>query len=274
MYTRSRWSSSSRPATPTRGYGASTGVRNYEYSGYISFDVVHKDAMDIPERHRGASTNRVLPQAKSLIQAARRRSWHGAAARQPRGRSGGLLRHPRRSVELITEDIRNGLVARSDNNYSNRSSFEFRIMTTRSSRRRQSMGPQGQYNAARTGIESVSVMASASSPRVMSWRSGRGRRALANDTRPANRHGRGPKDAWTKDELQVMARDHGLDDSGNKEELAKRIYDHDPTIGTPSVLAGRLREGRFGRGSRCRTLRRQGLAARPVGAAPPPPTRE
>src|SRR5688572_24820990 len=115
------------------GYGASTGVRNYEYGGYVSIDVVHKDAMDIPERPPGRKHDvESYKLAKELIHAARKAimSWggpHGVLEASPVISYDGH----EKTVELITGEIRNGLVARSENNYSNRSSFEFRIMTTR-----------------------------------------------------------------------------------------------------------------------------------------------
>lgn len=115
------------------GYGASTGVRNYRFDGYVSVDVVHKDATAIPALPHDRKHDVVsYIQAKTLIQAARKAlmAWGGP--------TGGLEADPvisqdtrERTVEMITENVRNGLTARSENNYSNRSSFDFHIMTTR-----------------------------------------------------------------------------------------------------------------------------------------------
>jgi hypothetical protein len=38
------------------------------------------------------------------------------------------------------------------------------------------------------------------------------------------------EEAWTLDQLRVIARDHGLDESGHKKELAERIHEADPQI--------------------------------------------
>jgi len=113
------------------GYGASTGVRNYRYDGYVSIDVLHKDAAHLmPSSDRRANVSSYLS-AKSYIQAARQAlmAWGG-----PFGR----LEDPvvsfdtkEQTVELVTENIRNGLVSRDENNYSNRAAFDFHIYTTR-----------------------------------------------------------------------------------------------------------------------------------------------
>lgn len=116
----------------SEGYGASTGVRNYRYDGYFSVDVVFKDASEmVPDQFRRANVRSYL-MAKRYIQGARKAvmGWGGPF--------GTLEQDPvisadtkERTVELITENIRNGLVARDENNYTNRASFDFHVMTTR-----------------------------------------------------------------------------------------------------------------------------------------------
>ena len=114
------------------GYGASTGVRNYRYDGYISIDVVHKDAAHIMPRSDRRADVPSYKESKRLIQAARQAmmAWAG-----PFGTLGGspVVSNDGReqTVEVITENIRNGLVSRDENNYTNRGSFDFHIMTTR-----------------------------------------------------------------------------------------------------------------------------------------------
>jgi hypothetical protein len=114
------------------GYGASTGVRNYRYDGYISVDVVHKDAASLmPSADRRADVAS-YKESKRLIQAARQAlmAWGG-----PFGtlEDSPVISHDGReqTVELITENLRNGLASRDENNYTNRGSFDFHIMTTR-----------------------------------------------------------------------------------------------------------------------------------------------
>lgn len=114
------------------GYGSSTGVRNYRYSGYVSIDVLMKDARGLLP---GASRRVDVPsyrESKRYIQVARQAimAWGGPF--------GELEENPvvssdtkERSVEMITSNLRNGLASRDDNNYTNRGSFEFSIMTTR-----------------------------------------------------------------------------------------------------------------------------------------------
>jgi len=114
------------------GYGAATSVRHYRYDGYISVDVVHKDAADmLPDANRKANVGSYLL-SKSYIQAARQAmmDWGGPF--------GELEDNPvvsedtrEQTVEMICENIRNALVSRTENNYSNRASFDFHIMTTR-----------------------------------------------------------------------------------------------------------------------------------------------
>jgi len=116
----------------SEGYGSSTGVRNYRYDGYISVDVVFKDASDLlPDSDRKANVRSYLL-SKSYIQAARQAlmDWGGP--------EGHLEDDPvvsndsrERTVELVCENIRNGLVSREENNYTNRASFDFHVMTTR-----------------------------------------------------------------------------------------------------------------------------------------------
>jgi hypothetical protein len=114
------------------GYGAATGVRHYRYDGFISIDVTHKDAAGLmPGPTRKVAVPSYL-QSKSFIQAAR------AALMEWAGPFGTLENDPvishdgrERTVELITENIRNGLVSRDENNYTNRASFDFHVMTTR-----------------------------------------------------------------------------------------------------------------------------------------------
>lgn len=114
------------------GYGASTGVRNYRYNGYVSIDVLMKDSRALlpgPDRKVDVPS---YGQSKRYIQAARQAimSWGGPF--------GGLEQSPvvsvdekERTVEMITGNLRNGLASREENNYTNRGSFEFTVMTTR-----------------------------------------------------------------------------------------------------------------------------------------------
>jgi hypothetical protein len=114
------------------GYGAATGVRHYRYDGYVSIDVVHKDAAGLlPGPDRRSDVGSYL-MSKSLIQAARQAIMDWA------GPFGTLEGTPvvsadtrERTVEVITENIRNGLISRDENNYTNRASFDFHVMTTR-----------------------------------------------------------------------------------------------------------------------------------------------
>jgi len=116
----------------SEGYGAATGVRHYRYDGFISVDVTHKDAAGLlPGPSRKADVQSYLA-SKSLIQGCRQ------ALMEWGGPFGALEDSPvisfderERTVELITENIRNGLVSRDENNYTNRGSFDFHIMTTR-----------------------------------------------------------------------------------------------------------------------------------------------
>jgi hypothetical protein len=114
------------------GYGASTGVRNYRYDGYVSIDVLHKDARDLSPRHDRRADVTSYKQSKALVQAARQAlmAWggpFGTLEAAPVVSNDGR----EQTVEMITENVRNGLVSRDENNYSNRGSFDFHIMTTR-----------------------------------------------------------------------------------------------------------------------------------------------
>lgn len=115
----------------SEGYGASTGVRNYRYDGYVSIDVLHKDAAGLLPVARKADVGSYLL-AKQYIEAAEQAlmAWGGPY--------GNLENDPvisfdtkERTVEFIPENRRNALVSRDEDNYSNRSAFDFHVMTTR-----------------------------------------------------------------------------------------------------------------------------------------------
>lgn len=117
----------------SQGYGAATGVRHYRYDGYIEFNVLLKDSRTLlPATGTRLIKVASYKSAKFYAQAAIKSlmDWGGP--------NGALEEDPvisfdtrERTVEFIPEVVRNGMAARDKINVTNRSSFNFHIMTTR-----------------------------------------------------------------------------------------------------------------------------------------------
>lgn len=121
-----------REATGEEGYGESTGMRHFLYTGYVAFEVVYRDVDGLlPDLNREADVPSYL-EAKELCAAA----WEAVFAWG--GPTGNLEASPvvssdgkEQTVELRTDLQRNGLTNRGLDNVNNRSSFEFHIYTRR-----------------------------------------------------------------------------------------------------------------------------------------------
>ena len=116
----------------SEGFRTMTGVRQYRYDGSVGIEVLFKDAASlVPGPDRTVNVPSYIV-AKTLIQTALYAVWSwadefGQIANDPVISADGL----ERTTELQVEGIRNGLAARSSDNFTNRGSFTFHVYTTR-----------------------------------------------------------------------------------------------------------------------------------------------
>jgi len=119
---------SSREATGEDGYGGLTGMRYYRFDGYLSIEVLHRDApMMVP----GPDRTVAIPsynEVKGLISQAHDVfiAWGGAGHERILEDPATSIDDRAETVELFIDTIRYGL-NRRENNVSNTASFEFHI---------------------------------------------------------------------------------------------------------------------------------------------------